>query len=205
MDPDPDFADLFPRPTNPDEFWLEPRTASMLHLGLGMLGDELTDDLKTFKRNSATAFEDALWLHRLPRFTWGQNKLWFEGLARSAFALMADLENGDIPYPRSLAEEIVLHFGIEVADGILGDENLMAKDAAYQALPPAEEVFEPDSLEFMLFQDTDFLLIFSLRFDGIELAAQNFRPEAWFDWFANAEPRNQRPGLLSQTELNMDE
>jgi transcriptional regulator with XRE-family HTH domain len=92
------------------------------------------------------------------------NLVWFERLARTWIELRRRLDEGEVPYPRNLAEEVVLWQAIAAAEDDWADEGERWEEDpwnAYRAEPQADGDFE--ILREILFEDTDFLLIWSER------------------------------------------
>jgi hypothetical protein len=81
-----------------------------------------------------------------------------------------------------------------------------SQDAAWRRRAAREH---PDDLDWdampdVLFQDTDILHLFEPGLDGIddphnalnaEMAIGDYRPSAWFETFANMQPRDERRGF----------
>jgi hypothetical protein len=143
-------------------------------------------------------FESSVRLAKLPSFTWKQNKAWVREFVQAVWDLRDDLAEGQIPYPRNTAEEVVLYWAIQDADGTLQDDEVMADYEPYLSLPEEIEPFDEDDLLEALYQDTDFMLLFEPDMDGFEqdrdmqkaLGMVDFRAGEWFKWFGNAEPRD---------------
>jgi hypothetical protein len=193
----PDFAKLFPRPDDDEIERLEPRTALMLWESLLTLGVDLKFDLGRFDLQ-LDPFESSVRLTNLPWFTWKQDKAWVREFVQAAWDLNTDLSEGRIPYPRNTAEEVVLYWAIQDADGTLNDDQVMADYEPYLSLPEEIEPFDQSHLLQALYQDIDFLMLFEPDLDGFEqdrvmqkeLGMVDFRAREWFKWFDNVEPRD---------------
>ena len=77
-------------------------------------------------------------------------------------------------------------------------------DAIISALPDHLDDFHWDAIPDALFQDTDILHLFEPDLDGIDdphdalnvkMAIGDYRPSAWFENFANMQPRDERRGF----------
>jgi hypothetical protein len=83
----------------------------------------------------------------------------------------------------------------------------MAEDSAdkrHAALPEHNDDYTWDDCSELLFQDHDVLMLFNDSLDGFEdpatdlnkeSGAGDLRPQAWFDFFANEEPRDPNRGF----------
>ncbi|MBB4689318.1 hypothetical protein [Amycolatopsis jiangsuensis] len=105
---------------------------------------------------------------------------------------------GDWPEPRCPAEETALHLILRYAESAV-DDDWASLTGRYADLPEHKDNHNWNMLTEILFQDTDILALFSKRLDGIEdpdtdqnrkLGIGDYRPQAWFEWFLNVEPRN---------------
>jgi hypothetical protein len=203
----PDFAALFPLCRCAGEFCdacagfqLSPRTAAALWAVAQILADQAYDDVE--EHGDAPVLEDGDWavFGRYPRISRTQDAVWRRRAARSFDDLAADLEAGQRPHPRCPAEEMALHLMLvvvaaAVADGWTGVEDYLAE------LPAHPDDFNWDEASEDLFQDTDILALFDPKLDGIEdpdnelnlhMRIGDYRPQAWFDTFANMARRDGR-------------
>lgn len=194
----PDFAALFPRPADEDDWNLEPRVAFALWHSLHPIIDQLHFDVRSFesyRRQGQDPFQGGIRLSSLPRIAWGQDRKFAQEILRAATDLLGELESGQIPFPRNVAEEIILYRAIQDADGWIIDE--AEDDEDFGKLPPTEEEFSVNAQLQDLYQDTDFLFLFQDDLDGVEdpsitgpLGMVDLRSNEWFTWFGNAEPRD---------------
>jgi hypothetical protein len=204
----PDFTALFPVESCGCErddceictgWQLTPRTADALHSALSVLSDQAYDDVA--ERGNAPVEpgdRDDWWVFdRLPRLTWTQDAHWRRRFARACDDLVTDLEKGEVPEPRSNAEEMALHLAIRDAPRWLevADEN----EGPHNQLPEHRDDYDWDLYSEMLFQDHDVLMLFNEGLDGIEdpgdplnreAGMGDLRPAAWFEFFNNVEPRD---------------
>jgi len=210
----PDFAALFPAEDCDCEqencdicmgWQLTPRTADLLHTALKALADQAFDDIE--EHGSAPVEKDGRgdwsFFDRLPRITWNQDAEWRRQIARACDDLTDDLVRGDWPTPRNNAEEIVLHLAIH--DGPTWEEQKEdIGDKAHEAIPRHSSDYDWDMCSEMLFQDHDILMLYDEGLDGIEnpgddanryLSMGDLRPSAWFEYFANVEPRDPARGF----------
>ena len=198
----PNFKKLFPRVKGEDRWSLTPRTAHTLHTAMQCLGDFLYDDCEELGGAPVAPTEQPpTVLARLPRLTWRQGVMWRRLMARSADDLWRDIESGRLPVPRNHAEEICLHLAIEDAEG---DVNETQSDENHEALPSRADDYDWSACRDYLFQDHDILQLYNPAHDGVEdpddptnsyMKFGDMRPTAWFEWFANVEPRNPDRGF----------
>ena len=141
---------------------------------------------------------------RYPRLTWSQDAAWRRRAARAYDDLAADLASGDWPLPTCPAEELALHLILEDAPSA-AEHGWSGLDAAtFGSLPGHPDDLDWDAMPDVLFQDTDILHLFEPGLDGIDdprnalnaqMAIGDYRPSAWFETFANMQPRDQRRGF----------
>lgn len=201
--PRPDFAELFPlcqcakeSCTTCSGFQLTPRTATALWTVAQILADHAYDDVEEHGNQPVLAKNEWALFGRYPRITWTQDAVWRRQAARAYDDLTADLEAGEWPCPRCPAEEMALHLILRdvpaaVDDGWAG----LGEEGA--RLPAHLDDFNWDLAQDVLFQDTDILALFKPDLDGIEdpeseanlrMRIGDYRPQAWFEVFANMEP-----------------
>ena len=141
---------------------------------------------------------------RYPRLTWSQDAAWRRRAARSYDDLASDLAAGSWPLPTCPAEELALHLILEDAPPAVQDGWTGLDEAACDSLPGHPGDFGWDAMPDVLFQDTDILHLFEPGLDGIddphdalnaEMAMGDYRPSAWFENFANMQPRDERRGF----------
>ncbi|OAP26160.1 hypothetical protein [Amycolatopsis rubida] len=201
----PQFAELFPLCTCGADtcdqcsgFQVTPRTAAALWTAAGLLADHAYDDV--LEHGDQHADDAGSWLvfDEFPRITWRQNVVWRRQAARSFDDLSSDLAAGDWPEPRCPAEEMALHLILRYAESAV-DDDWASLTGRYADLPEHKDDHNWNMLTEILFQDTDILALFSKRLDGIEdpatdqnrkLGIGDYRPQAWFEWFLNMEPRD---------------
>ncbi|MFE6052878.1 hypothetical protein ACFQ6N_19145 [Kitasatospora sp. NPDC056446] len=204
----PDYADLFPLTSasddEEDEHWqLTPRTAAILHSALSVLADQAYDDADELGDGVVRTGEDGTWgvFGRLPRLTWKQDHQWRRAFARACDDLSNDLEAGQQPEPTCPAEEMALHLALADAPST---RELLEDLPKHQALPHHADDYDWDACTDLLFQDTDILMLFSPRLDGIEdpddtanqaMGIGDMRPAAWFKPFDNVEARDPKRGF----------
>ncbi|MFJ2805078.1 hypothetical protein [Kitasatospora sp. NPDC087271] len=213
----PDFATLFavetPHCEDPeceDErcLWqLTPRTADILHTALSLLADEAYEDAEELGDGRLVPDEhEGNWgvFPRLPKLTFATDLQWRRRFARAADDLADDLVHGRWPRPTCTAEELALHLAIadagDSADEIEGDPD----DTEHSTLPVHRDDYDFDACTDMFFQDTDVLMLYSARFDGIEdpdgdanrqLGVGDLRAQAWFEPFGNVKVRDPHRGF----------
>ncbi|GAA1988473.1 hypothetical protein [Kitasatospora viridis] len=216
----PDFAALFPvEPPHCEDpeceeescLWqLTPRTADLLHTALSLLADEAYDDAEGLGDGRLVPDKhEGDWgvFSRLPKLTFATDLQWRRRFARAADDLADDLERGHWPRPTCTAEELALHLAIadagESADE-LGDDSDGTEHGTHSTLPTHRDDYDFGACTDMFFQDTDVLMLYSSRFDGIEdpdddanrqLGVGDLRAQAWFEPFGNITARDPHRGF----------
>ncbi|MGC0420916.1 hypothetical protein [Embleya sp. AB8] len=135
------FGSLFPLRAPGDAWRPTPRSAALLHATLGILADEVDDDVYRHGPDPVLAGREGRWsvLHRLPRETWTVVTAWRRSLANALDLLAADLEAGRLPFPRCLAEHHALHLGLtDAAEALATDPDLVAADNAHLPADPTD-------------------------------------------------------------------
>jgi hypothetical protein len=182
-------------------FQMTPRTAAVLWSTAQILADHGYDDVE--EHGSDPLPEPTEWylFDRYPRLTWSQDAAWRRRAARSYDDLAADLAAGDWPLPTCPAEELALHLILEDAPAAVEDGWTGLDEATLDALPVHPDDFDWHAMPDALFQDTDILHLFEPDLDGIDdprnavniqMAIGDYRPSAWFENFANLQPRDER-------------
>ncbi|MFE6054940.1 hypothetical protein ACFQ6N_29675 [Kitasatospora sp. NPDC056446] len=212
----PDFAALFPaKPPHCEDpeceeescLWqLTPRTADLLHTALSLLADEAYEDAEELGDGRLVPDEhEGDWgvFLRLPKLTFATDLQWRRRFARAADDLAGDLERGHWPRPTCTAEELALHLAIDDA-GDSADELGDDSDGTHSTLPTHRDDYDLGACTDMSFQDTDVLMLYSSRFDGIEdpdgdanrqLGVGDLRAQAWFEPFGNVTARDPHRGF----------
>lgn len=125
---------------------------------------------------------------------------WLARFENVLFAIEARVAIGEIPLPRSTAEEMALHLTLDQAEEFLEEEDVLpglSPHDTLMALPAAADELDLDYLREVLFEDHDVLMLFNPTLDGIEdpssslarsLRTANLHPSAWFDAFRAANP-----------------
>jgi hypothetical protein len=187
------------------DWQLTPRTADMLHTTLENLSDEAYNDVEEHGSDPVTRENAHDWdlFNRLPRITWQAGADWRRQVARACEDLSQDLSAGHWPVPRNNAEEMALHLAIEDAPDYL-DEAEDSEDERHSALPKHPDDYAWDKCSDLFFQDHDILMLFDEGLDGFEnpstdinkhFRVGDLRPEAWFKFFNNVEPRDPNRGF----------
>jgi hypothetical protein len=187
-----------------DGLQLTPRTAAVLWTVAQILADYGYDDAE--EHGSDLVPERAGWylFDRYPRLTWRQDAEWRRRAARAYDDLAADLAAGEWPLPTCPAEELALHLILEDAPSAVEDGWTGLDEATFDALPAHPDDLDWDAMPDVLFQDIDILHLFEPGLDGIddpddalnaEMAIGDYRPSAWFEHFANMQPRDERRGF----------
>jgi hypothetical protein len=199
---EPDFAALFPLDETvdgePDGWVLTPRTASALWGQLQMLGDYAREELAELGDAPVTSDNEAgLVFPALPSITWRQDAVWRDRFIGAIDALADDLAEGEWPQPRCPAEEMALHLALQhVAEMVADEPELIEQIVA--GLPVHVYDYDWDGCRDLLFQDEDILMLYDASLDGLEdpdsdvnrrLGIGDYRPNAWFNTFANLKSR----------------
>ncbi|MFG3526584.1 hypothetical protein ACGF8B_07555 [Streptomyces sp. NPDC047917] len=210
----PDFAALFateaPHCDDPEcedercQWQLTPRTADFLYTELCVLADQAYDDGEELGDRTVVPDErDGHWgvFSYLPKLTFTADLQWRRRFARAADDLAGDLERGHWPEPTCTAEELALHLAVrdaadrEVEDDAAGDHG---------RLPSHRDDYDFGMCSEMFFQDTDVLMLYNTRFDGIEepdgetnqhMGIGDLRAAAWFEPFLNVDARDPHRGF----------
>jgi hypothetical protein len=142
-------------------------------------------------------------LAELPRICDHQNAAWRLAVVRAIAALEGDLEAGRAPLPRDTAEEVALSLILSLSEHIL--EHLPEEGevvAGHEV--PGPGAFTPRHVDFesmreLLYQDSDFEMLYDEELDGIEDPGNAFnaavgvgdkRPASWFATFGNLAERH---------------
>lgn len=181
-----------------------PRTADVLYTALCVLADQAYDDAEEIGDSPLVRGElEGNWgvFTQLPKLTFRADLQWRRRFARAVDDLADDLEHGRWPQPTCTAEELALHLAI----GDARDRVDELDDADEQEkLPAHRDDFDLDMCSEVFFQDTDVLMLYSDRFDGIEdpdgdanreLGVGDLRTAAWFDPFQNVPARDPHRGF----------
>jgi hypothetical protein len=205
--PAPDFVALFPLCRCAKDscakcsgFQLTPRTATALWTIAQILADQAYDDVEKHGDQPVVTKNEWELFDRYPPITWMQNAVWRRQAGRAYDDLTADLEAGKWPCPRCPAEEMALHLILRDVPAAVDDgwAGLEEEDAQ---LPAHPDDFNWDLAQDVLVQDTDILALFNPDLDGIEdpdgdlnlqMSIGDYRPQAWFETFANMELRDGR-------------
>ncbi|MFB7596239.1 hypothetical protein [Streptomyces sp. NPDC056160] len=210
----PDFAALFateaPHCEDPEceddrcQWQLTPRTADLLYTELCVLADQAYDDSEELGDRTVVPDEqEGHWgvFSYLPKLTFAADLQWRRRFARAADDLASDLERGEWPEPTCTAEELALHLAIRDA----GDRDIEGDAAGdHGRLPNHRDDYDFDACSEVFFQDTDVLMLYNARFDGIEdpggetnqyMGIGDLRAAAWFEPFLNVDARDPRRGF----------
>ncbi|MCX4688561.1 hypothetical protein OG401_30415 [Kitasatospora purpeofusca] len=209
----PDFATLFSVTEHDcggeecgDCGWqLTPRTADLLHTALTVLAGQAYDEAEALGDRPVAAEENGDWefFARLPKLTRGCDFQWRRRMARALDDLADDLEHGHWPEPTCTAEELALHLALGEAPGYLDDVD-DNEGSPHRKLPVHDDDYDFDACKDLLFQDSDVLMLYSPRFDGIEdpdgdvnrqFGIGDLRPAVWFEPFDNVEARDPHRGF----------
>jgi hypothetical protein len=201
----PDFGSLFPTCRCGCQacgecagFQLTPRTAAVLWQVGQVLADQGYDDVQEHGDEPVAGGGDWMLFDHYPRVTWHQDAIWRRQAARAYDDLIADIAAGDWPCPRCPAEEMALHLMLRDAAAVADGWAWIVDKAK---VPPNPDDFNWDDVQDGLFQDTDILALFNPHLDGIEdpevevnrnMRIGDYRPQAWFDTFANMQRRDGR-------------
>ncbi|MEU2873350.1 hypothetical protein ABZ769_29815 [Streptomyces olivoreticuli] len=210
----PDFAALFkvqpPHCEDPEcedercQWQLSPRTADVLYTELCVLADQAYDDCEELGDGPVVPDEhEGHWgvFTYLPKQTFAADLQWRRRFARAADDLAGDLERGNWPQPTCTAEELALHLAVRDA-GDRGDDDHAVGE--HGSLPAHRDDYDFDMCAEVFFQDSDVLMLYSARCDGIEdpddetnryMGIGDLRPAAWFEPFLNVPARDPHRGF----------
>jgi hypothetical protein len=148
---------------------LTPRTAYSLTVAGSVLADQCYDAIDGSPSTRAERRE----LLPLPTSMHTQSDEFIRRMARCFDDLTHDLDNGEWPQPRNLAEQLALHLVIEYAEPREPDD----VETIEQLLPESPFDYEFDNLFDVLFEDTDH--------EGL-LRQQPPQPPGTFDYLFDA-------------------
>ncbi|MEU1675326.1 hypothetical protein ABZ752_25360 [Streptomyces roseifaciens] len=210
----PDFAALFevqpPHCEDPEcedercQWQLTPRTVDALYTELCVLADQAYDDCGELGDEPVVPDEhEGHWgvFTSLPKLTFAADLQWRRRFARAADDLARDLERGEWPEPTCTAEELALHLAVRDA-GDRGDEDRAVGE--HGSLPIHRDDYDFNMCAEAFFQDSDVLMLYSARFDGIEdpddetnryMGVGDLRTAAWFEPFLNVSARDPHRGF----------
>ncbi|MFE7194392.1 hypothetical protein [Kitasatospora sp. NPDC057541] len=189
---------------------LTPRTADLLYTALSLLADEAYEDAEELDDGCLVPDgHEGNWgvFPRLPKLTFAADLQWRRRFARAADDLADDLERGHWPRPTCTAEELALHLAIDDAGDSaaeLGDDSDGTGRGTHSTLPTHRDDYDFGACTDMFFQDTDVLMLYGARFDGIEdpdgdanrrLGVGDLRAQAWFEPFGNVKARDPHRGF----------
>lgn len=175
----------------PDVDPIAPRTRHLLMVAAEMLPDQGREDIDED--------DPARWLlfDRYPRITHGRDAGWRRRALRAYGDLAAIINSGQFPRPGCTAEEMALWLIIELAAAFEQDRDAWPTIwSELQALPATADDFNWDELREDLFEDHDFLMLYSPDLDGIEDPLDHvntqlrigpyLRPQDWFTPFGES-------------------
>jgi hypothetical protein len=208
----PPFAALFgqgrrhdERHDEDDEVRLTARDAAVLWDCAVQCAAEAGADVETFGdepvRDDLPEDDERFWLifDDYPALTFAQDAAWRRQARHAFLDLAADLAGGVLPLPRCPAEEMALHLILNAAEDWGEDIEPDDGDMLLANLPADAEDHDWEKLRDTLFRDHDILTLYDPVAAGIEDPADprnraitmgDYRPSAWFTWFASAQPRD---------------
>ncbi|MGW7441948.1 hypothetical protein [Kitasatospora sp. NPDC054795] len=188
------------------QWLLTPRTADLLHTALSLLAHEAYEDAEGLGDGRLVPDEhEGTWgvFPRLPKLTFATDLQRRRRFARAA----DDVARGRWPRPTCTAEELALYLAIDDASDSADELEDNPDDTvadAHSTLPVHRDDYDFGGCTDMFFQDTDVLMLYSARFDGIEdpdgdanrqLGVGDLRARAWFEPFGNVEARDPHRGF----------
>lgn len=173
-----------------DDDLITPRTRRLLVIAGEMLHDGGRSDIDG---------DPHRWLlfDRYPRITHTRDAAWRRRALQSYDDLVAAMNSDRDPYPNCTADELALWFMIEMAAAFEQDRDAWPTVwSSAAALPESPDDFNWHELRDDLFQDHDFLMLYSPDLDGIEDPANQdnvtlgigpyLRPQDWFTPFGES-------------------
>lgn len=99
-----------------------------------------------------------------------------------------DIENGRTPIAECVADELVLHYMLDQAKDVFEElEYIPCLERAVEFIQQNSEDGEFNNLREEIFQDFDALMLYDMRFDGVEneevLGTVNLNVKDWFKKF----------------------
>ncbi|WP_248965833.1 hypothetical protein [Sphaerisporangium perillae] len=160
--------------------YMTPRTAFMLHAAAEILSDQSYDLAEELAEGSFDDTEEgSSW--PLPDVVVKLGPKFSREMARSFEDIARDLEEGRLPFPTCLSEEIALYRSIKYAKHLAEDENSFEEEL--EELPKSYYDFDWIWLEEIFFEDLDFLELFGPE-DKKIFAPKNLRNlHYWFGPF----------------------
>jgi hypothetical protein len=156
---------------NPDDQWpLTPRTRYYLWSALGVVMDQLQDDLFQLILHRSVDLADTCSLEVFPPGALGQSVEWWVELLRSGDRLTDAIAVGESMTPRTPAEEAVLYVAISQEIPVLQDmhEEMFGENETFKSLPNTpEDDYNFEAVLGYLTDDGDIAVVFDPARDGI--------------------------------------
>lgn len=186
-----------PNPDQPDAWYLTPATALVTHRALELIADEVWANVDQFGDAPVDGTSASI-LVEFPAITWKMGGSWRRKLSRAADDLADDLWNGNIPFPRCVAEEVVLRLALHVATTLSlepsFDARLPKHPGDYDFEAAANELIEVGMVDFLSSQvindapDPEAILLEAWP-------SLDPRPTNWFASYTNYPLRDPRRGF----------
>ena len=126
----------------------------------------------------------------MPESAYWQNQDFYRRFARAFEDIARDIEDGKLPEPRNMAEEIALHLSLEQASDIVS-ENSEELELFAGGMPTSRFDFDFDLLHNALFQDKDYEVAYLDNTNPVEPGGL----DRWFDDFGGSESRDPNRGF----------
>ncbi|OZF26036.1 hypothetical protein [Rhodococcus sp. 14-2483-1-2] len=171
-------------------FTLTDRQRELIRIHAWVCADMAYDDLE--ERGDDPVDTDRWWylLDRLPECTFAESAMWRRQMARSFDDLAEDLDAGQLPRPRTMAEQLALVIVIAQAAAALSDEGY-GDDVAVLASHPRDGDW--DAVTDVLMGDHDVEVFYHPATAARGLRV--FPCDTWFTARDGHEPRDPRRGF----------
>jgi hypothetical protein len=167
---------------------ITPRTAALLHTAALFYCDLIHDLADEMSSAIPHQPHDELW--PVPESAYWQNQEFYRRFARAFEDIARDIEEGELPEPRNMAEEIALHLLLDRATGIVSD-NSEELELWAGGMPESRFDFDFDLLHSALFQDKDYEVAYLDNTSPVKPGGLDH----WFEDFGGSESRDPNRGF----------
>lgn len=170
---------------------LTPRQRILLHNRLSVKADEAYDDIETHG-DAAVDLQD-VWMvfDQFPACTWELPVSWRRAAARAFDDLVGDLDEGVLPRPRSLAEQLALVLSLAAARGAMIDHDY---GPDVDELPAHPDDTNWEAVYDELLDDRDIEAFYSPDPADVAAWVAIAPPTTWFNPLPGTSPRNPARG-----------
>jgi hypothetical protein len=168
---------------------MPPRTASLIHAAAEVLSDHVHDIADEVLLTVPLRPHEDLW--PVPRSARWQSQDFYRRFAHAFEDVARDIDEGELPQPHNMAEEIALHLVLDFASDIASD-----KEGEFElwtgGMPESRFDFDFDGLQDILYQDKDYELAY---LDSRSDIAKPGDLENWFEDFNQLGSRDRSRGF----------